>query len=265
MLWSYQSKIKDWRFIYKLLSFISIFILSILTIIFSIFINFWYVNNSNKDNFYISLVWQNFDIMLSFWSSQTIFIVNIWFLWSLIYHQREQFNKFTNIYTQINVTIYITITALIFWLGTLIDSISQLNLGLTWFWNLNTLSLSLSFLDHLISPLLMIIFLILTFKKNKFQINVKKQFTLVVIYPIIYLIYIYLRAAILQTNNVKNFIYPYNILDFNYAIIAIPLWINRILVGLLIITTIIITTLFYLAINKFCYKRILVKKNKLII
>lgn len=69
----------------------------------------------------------------------------------------------------------------------------------------------------------MIIFLILTFKKNKFQINVKKQFILVVIYPIIYLIYIYVRAVILQANNVKNFIYPYNILDFNYSIIDIPL------------------------------------------
>lgn len=86
----------------------------------------------------------------------------------------------------------------------------------------------------------------------------KKQFILVVIYPIIYLIYIYVRAAILQTNNVKNFIYPYNILDFNYSIITIPLWINRILVGLLIITT-----LFYLAINKFCYKRLTSKEKQI--
>ncbi|WP_281748926.1 hypothetical protein [Spiroplasma ixodetis] len=41
--------------------------------------------------------------MLSFWSSQTIFIVNIWFLFSLIYHQKEQTNRFTNIYSQINL------------------------------------------------------------------------------------------------------------------------------------------------------------------
>lgn len=250
MLLSYQSKIKDWRFIYKLSSCILIFILSILTIIFSVFIDFWYVNSSNKNDFYISLVWQNFDVMLSFWSSQTIFIVNIWFLWSLIYHQREQSNKFTNVYTQINITIYITITVLIFWLGTFIDGISQLNLGLAWFWNLNTLSLSLSFLDHLVSPLLMIIFLILTFKKHKFQINVKKQFILVVIYPIIYLIYVYIREAILQQHNVKTFLYPYNILNFNYSVIGIPLCINSILVVLLIISTIMFTTLFYLWINK---------------
>ncbi|WDA54201.1 MAG: hypothetical protein PPFGHCPK_00631 [Spiroplasma endosymbiont of Drosophila atripex] len=102
----------------------------------------------------------------------------------------------------------------------------------------------------------MITFLILTFKKNKFNINIKKQFILVVIYPIIYLTYIYIRASILQTNDVKNFIYPYNILNFNYSIIGIPLWINSILVIMLIISTIISTTLFYLWINKFYYKTI---------
>ncbi|WP_338977964.1 hypothetical protein [Spiroplasma endosymbiont of Panzeria rudis] len=98
----------------------------------------------------------------------------------------------------------------------------------------------------------MITFLILTFKKNKFNINIKKQFILVVIY----LTYIYIRASILQTNDVKNFIYPYNILNFNYSIIGISLWINSILVIMLIISTIISTTLFYLWINKFYYKTI---------
>ncbi|WP_338962303.1 MULTISPECIES: hypothetical protein [unclassified Spiroplasma] len=252
----YKQKIKDWRFLYKLLSCIFIFILSILTIIFSVFTEFWYVNSTNKDNFYNSIVLQNFDIMLSFWSSQTIFIVNIWFLFSLIYHQKEQTNRFTNIYSQINLTIYITITVLIFWVGIFIDSVSKLDLELNWFWKLNNLSLFCSFLDHLVSPILMITFLILTFKKNKFNINIKKQFILVVIYPIIYLTYIYIRASILQTNDVKNFIYPYNILNFNYSIIGIPLWINSILVIILIISTIISTTLFYLWINKFYYKTI---------
>lgn len=193
----YKQKIKDWRFLYKLLSCIFIFILSILTIIFSVFTEFWYVNSTNKDNFYNSIVLQNFDVMLSFWSSQTIFIVNIWFLFSLIYHQKEQTNRFTNIYSQINLTIYITITALIFWVGIFIDSVSKLDLELNWFWKLNNLSLFCSFLDHLVSPILMITFLILTFKKNKFNINIKKQFILVVIYPIIYLTYIYIRASIL--------------------------------------------------------------------
>lgn len=261
MLLSFQTKIKDWIFIYKLLSCIIIFILSILTFIFSVIIDFWYVNSSIKDNFYLSLVLQNFDICSSFWSSQTIFVVNIWFLCALIYHRQEQLHKFTNIYTQINVTIYITITALLFWIGTLIDSISQLNLGLAWLWKLNLWSLTFSFLDHLIPPLLMIIFLFLTFKKNKFLINVKKQLLLVFIYPIIYLIYIYLRAAILQANSVKNFIYPYNILDFHHAIIDIPLVINDTLVILLIISTIIITTLFYLSINKFIIKSLPIKNN----
>lgn len=252
----YKQKFKDWRFLYKLLSCILIFILSILTIIFSVFTEFWYVNSSNKDNFYNSIVLQNFDVMLSFWSSQTIFIVNIWFLFSLIYHQKEQTNRFTNIYSQINLTIYITITALIFWVGIFIDSVSKLDLELNWFWKLNNLSLFCSFLDHLVSPILMITFLILTFRKNKFNINIKKQFILVIIYPIIYLTYIYIRASILQANDVKNFIYPYNILNFNYSIIGIPLWINSILVIILIISTIISTTLFYLWINKFYYKTI---------
>ncbi len=154
----YKQKFKDWRFLYKLLSCILIFILSILTIIFSVFTEFWYVNSSNKDNFYNSIVLQNFDVMLSFWSSQTIFIVNIWFLFSLIYHQKEQTNRFTNIYSQINLTIYITITALIFWAGIFIDSVSKLDLELNWFWKLNNLSLFCSFLDHLVSPILMIFF-----------------------------------------------------------------------------------------------------------
>lgn len=248
----YKQKFKNWRFIYKLLSWILILALSIPTIIFAVFTEFWYVSNSDKDNFYASTVLQNFDVMLSFWSSQTVFMVGIWFWWSLIYHQKEQTNRFTNIYTQINLTIYITITAFIFWVGIFIDSISNLDLGINWFWKLSILPLILSFLNHLIPPVLMIVFLILTLRENKFNINIKKQLLLVVIYPIIYLTYVYIRAAVLQVNDVKHFIYPYNILDFNYSFFGIPLWINDILVILLIIATIITTTLFYLSINKFC-------------
>lgn len=258
-----KQRFKDWMFIYKLLSCCLIFIFSILTIVFSVFTEFWYVNNSNKDNFYLSAIEQNFEIMLSFWSSQTIFIVNVWFFCALFYHYNQQKNKFTNIYTQINLTIYITITTFIFWMAILFSRITNLDIGINWFWNLSSLSLIFSFLDHSVSPMLMIIFLILTFKKYQFNINFKKQFILVIIYPIIYLIYIYLRATILQVNNVKHFIYPYTILNFNHSIIGISLWINDMLVVMLIIITIIVVSLFYLFLHKFYYQKL--KKHKLLI
>lgn len=250
---SNQNKLRQWTFIFKLVMCFLLFTLSVITTILSVFTEFWYVSSIDQDNFYDTLWMQNFDVMWSFWSTQTVFIINVWFLWALIYHNNEQKNKFTNIYSQTSLTIYITITALIFWISVIINRCSNLDLGVTWFWKLNLKAVIFFFLDHILAPLAMIMYLLITFKKFKDKLNSKKQFLLVMIYPVFYFIYIYLRAVILANNGVKNFLFPYAILNFNRAMIDVPLWINSVLVLLLIGTTICLIPWFYLFLNKYFY------------
>lgn len=243
-----KNNLKDWKFIFKLSGFLLIMAFSVPTTILSIFIEHWYVNPNTKDAFYAQAWIQNLDITLTFWTTQTTFIAGIWFLIAMFYHNREEKNKFTNFTTQTSLTIYINITGWIFWSGILLNRIFSVNVGLGWFWQLNNQAIIISFFDHLIAPTFMMIYWFLTCGRTK--INLVKQLVYVWIYPIIYLSLVYSRAAILNFYHIKNFLYPYDILNLTKPLINISVPANIILVWTIIIGSITGTTGLYCWFNK---------------
>lgn len=228
--WKIKLLFKDWTFVYKLVSFLITTFLIVLGLVFSVFIQHWY--SDNNDNFFSNLWLANLDIMLSFWSVQTIILVDIWFLFALIYHNKESKSKISNFNTQLNITIYITITFLFFWIGTGISSFSKIDLGFD-FYNFQLSPKIIGSLTHLLVPLSMIIYFFIdpNHQKSKFKNNIIS----ILFYPILYLVYILIRASILIANDVPINFYPYIFLDFTKSLINLPIYLNSLFMILILI------------------------------
>lgn len=255
----YQNKViwyKDWLFLYKLIAFILGTGLLILGLIFSVFIEHWYVNGNDEIDFYHNTFWlANLDVMTSFWSVQTIVLVEIWFLFALIYHRREWKNKISNFNSQLNITIYITVTFIIFWVAVSINFFTNLNIGFD-FNNFPMTAKMIGSLTHLIIPLSMIIlfFIDSRFKNYKF----KNTLVSVIIYPVLYFLYVLIRAAILDANDViLNLIsiYPYSFLDFTTAMLPVPLYLNALLMICIFFAIFWIMSFGFISINKIIWKK----------
>lgn len=229
---------KDWLFLYKLIAFIIGSLLLILGLVLSVFSQYWYVSVNDKIDFYHNLLWlANLDVMASFWSVQTIVMAEIWFFFALLYHRREWKNKLSNFNTQLNVTIYITVTFVIFWVAVGISFFTNLNIGFSF----NDFSLTakmIGSLTHLIIPTSMIVLFFIDSRNKNYKF--KNTLLSVMIYPVLYELYVLIRATILIENKVNlNAIgvYPYSFLNFSDPFFPVPIYLN-IVVVILVFTAI---------------------------
>lgn len=243
---------KDWRFIFKVITFLIFFISILVGFIYAVFIDFWYV--SPKDmlgGYYLRLY--NLNVLISFWSVQTNVLAGLWFLYAIFYHNREKENKFTNINSQIYITIYITVTFLIFW-GIIVTNVFE---NAVYDFKTRTWSdLIITSITHLITPLLAIIFLIFSLGEQKFSYKnyiFKKSF-IMLIYPVSYLIFVIIRAEMIIRDKIGIMISPYPFVDFYDPILNISRVWNNIILIVFWICLLITFLIMYVAINNIIYK-----------
>ncbi|WP_338969160.1 hypothetical protein [Spiroplasma endosymbiont of Labia minor] len=168
--------------------------------------------------------WERMEVYYSYWTTQTNYIVLVYFIWTLI--QRYVLQKEINVIVLIGITTYITTTMFIFWIGVISAENSSNYTYLDW---LSTIIL------HLCVPVLFIIVFSLycgvdrIFYKN----YSRKWLWKFILYPTIYLALILLRGELKLhylpfddlnldgvSDDVKNALkwaryYPYNFLDYH--------------------------------------------------
>lgn len=259
--------LSDWRFVYKLVTFIFVALCLILGIIYGAFIEFWYVNPEQFKKVLRLPRTYNLNVLASFWSTQTNFILCLFFFFLLLYHNKETTNKFTSLNSQISVTIYITVTMLLFW------SLVFYGLGSSQTYNFaSTMEKWLGTIMHAVTPLLALVYLILSLGKSEISYRkyFQKQVFYMLGYPIVYLIFVNLRAQLLYPDllpvygeRAKSalFIFPYDFVNFYKPLFPIPLVWNNILLVVLGITLLIGINIIIIFGNNIAVKYFL-KKSK---
>lgn len=174
----------------------------LLAFIYAGFIDYWYINpkEENYEDYVVYPRMYNMFVILSFWSVHTNVLVVLWFLYALFYHNKEEKNKFTNSKTQLNITVYITLTFLLFW-GWITYPFDERK----------TSEFVLTLLTHLVKPLLMIIYYPLSNCKKliSYITFFIKDVAIMYIYPVIYCLYSYMRAEMVVADGIEPFVYVY--------------------------------------------------------
>lgn len=220
--------LKDWKFVYKLMTFLILFSFFLAGVVYGVFVEYWYINPKTSQLDMPRLY--NFNVLVIFWSVQTNILACLYFFYALLYHNKTATNKFTNLTTQTSITIYITVTMVLFWLLVFYG----VGTGLSYEFASNA-DRVIGITMHAITPLLTLIYLLLSLGKT--QILYKKYFTRQIFwmlgYPIGYLIFINLRAKLLYDDGIRIFLFPYEFVDFYHPIFPLPVvWNNILLVGL---------------------------------
>lgn len=243
---------KDWRFIFKVITFLIFFLSILVGFVYAVFIDFWYV--SPKDmlgGYYLRLY--NLNVLISFWSVQTNVLAGLWFLYAILYHNREKDNRFTNTNSQIYITIYITVTFLIFW-GIIVTNVFE---NAMYDFNTRTWSdLIITSITHLITPLLTIIYLIFSLGREKFSYKnyAYKKSVIMLIYPIIYLIFVIIRAEMVKRDEIDFMVSPYPFVDFYEPILNISRFWNNFILIIFWVSLLTTFLMMYVAINNAIYK-----------
>lgn len=245
------SMFKDWRFCFKLSSFTIISILMLCGLIWGCFIDYWYVSPDNSAIYYPRLY--NFNVIASFWSVHTNILILLWFFYALLYHNHENKNKFTNFTAQTNITVYITVTFLLFW-GIIVGNI--LGISEYDFATRTKSDIAITSLTHSLTPLLMISYYLLSVgnKTILYKTFFTKNIFIMFIYPISYCVFLVLRAYLVTQDGINDFIYPYGFLDFSKPIFGNSLLVSN-LVCIFVLSLLLINfNLIYILINNFRFK-----------
>ncbi len=156
----------------------------------------------------------------SFFTIQSNILVAIWFMVSFFNHNKESETKFISRSISLCVVTYITITGLIF-NGMLLPQVllTENDLILTPFWWVEQMVL------HTIVPIATIVYYLLLMKQKlnfNFKEFIKKDFTVMCIYPIIYLICSLVRGELIYRSVGSDAIlaskkgaYPYFFLEIH--------------------------------------------------
>ncbi|PPE04094.1 hypothetical protein ELUCI_v1c08740 [Williamsoniiplasma lucivorax] len=204
---------------FKLFSFTACALILGIGLIYAFFIDYWYVDPV-KDGWKIAYPrLYNINVIMSFWSVQTNVLVLLWFGFALFKHNQEQKSKFTNIVSQTNITVYITVTMFLFW-GAIVGN--MLGQSMYDFKNNTTSDVVVTVLTHLFTPLLMIVYYVLNIGHHR--VYWRWSWT-IFIYPILYCIFSYVRAEILKADGIRPgyFIYAYPFLNFDQPLFGTSL------------------------------------------
>ncbi|WP_303662230.1 Pr6Pr family membrane protein [Williamsoniiplasma luminosum] len=242
--------LKDWKFIFKLTSFIICVLLIITGIIWGCFIDQWYVDKNSSYPVHLFPTLYGFNVLISFWSVQTNLLVLLWFGFAVFGHGKEHKNKFINRTSQTNITIYITTTMLLFW-GVIVLNI----LGDASEYDFATKTASdvaITSLTHLLTPLLMIVYYVLTMGQS--TVSWKRVWTLFV-YPSAYCIFLVIRAEMLTKDGIKYFLYPYSFTNFSQPLFGDNLALSNFVCILVLAILLLVFFLLFVLTNNYVYKR----------
>lgn len=169
-------------------------------------------NISNPNHLWLPTgSWANIWHSLSTFTLQTNIFVLFFFILILINYLKKRKSKWINSYLQLAVTIYISITVIIFWLALFKPMLYTINFQKT----SHIIKFINTFLLHLITPLLTIIFFLLTSGNKKWKIAPTsiKALPLAISYMFIYLTYILIKGTFVgQINHTKTNIF----IDYSY-------------------------------------------------
>ncbi|ALD66458.1 Pr6Pr family membrane protein [Spiroplasma cantharicola] len=177
--------------------------------------------NNNKPGEFVGYDYQGYIInYFSFFTIQSNILVAIWFLVSFFNHNREGQVKFLSRTITLCVVTYITITGLIF-NGMLLPQVllTENDLVLTPIWWIDQMVL------HTVVPIATIAYYLFLMKQElnfSFKEFIKKDFLVMCIYPIIYLIFSLIRGELIYRSVGSNALlaskkgaYPYFFLEIH--------------------------------------------------
>ncbi|GAA6238494.1 MAG: hypothetical protein SPLM_06120 [Spiroplasma phoeniceum] len=188
----------------------------------------------------------------SYFTTQTNYLVFIYFIFYLF--QKKFKNTKPDFIIRLMVTVYITMTMLVFWLGLAVQGDIVTNMSVyEWI---------STFILHTIIPIAMILSYIVTAGDTfyKFEIHHKTNYWLICLYPTLYLICILIRGYIWHSDHQPdNTLFPYFFLNFyatnGFALLAVG--------SVLIFTLCTSFQYFYIWINNLFYFRKQIKENNI--
>lgn len=206
---------------------------------------YFIIKSSDQLPYNISLATDRLSFYYAFFTTQTNYMVLIYLFALLLEHKVKKNNTPTNKIIFLAITVYITITMLVFWVGlfTIKGERNQYS---------DPYNLVKTIIMHLIMPIVMISCFFLTSGNEKYNLKEHHKLYLwfILFYPAFYLVYIMIRGNLRWNENYGEQSYPYPFLNYHQ---------NGI--GFLILAIIAILILaiglqyFYMWINNFRYKK----------
>lgn len=156
---------------------------------------------------------ERISVYFSFFTNQTNFLVIIYLFFILIVERIDKKFK-VNLNLFLAITVYITITVVVFWIGLAGDFMET---GLQYYWSLVYAWIKTIIL-HFIIPIIMISSFVLI--SGKEQISYKKYYKLymwlILIYPLLYLTVVIIRGDLrYQENHPSETCFPYFFLNYH--------------------------------------------------
>lgn len=220
----FESYLKDWKFYFKLI--FGLFLIGVLTYTWlQPLITGITIPDSEKEN---AANWEWFiqdkgDYTLNFFSYftiQTNIFVALWFLLSAIYHGEEgkKNSKWFGPYMALGVTTLITITGLIY--NTMLLPTQTDRTGF-YFW-------FTSVVEHMVAPIVMIVYFLVFMKKEKGSVLGTKAFLkdkmiMFYIYPIVWLVVMLIRGEFRYQAG-KVFAYQYFFINVHQKSYGLAGW-----------------------------------------
>ncbi|AGM26216.1 hypothetical protein SSYRP_v1c06260 [Spiroplasma syrphidicola EA-1] len=182
-----------------------------------VFVEYWYIKPypsiGIEDKFYQNHAhFQNFDLLMSFYSVQVNIITIVWLILSIFNHHKENKTWFFGVNVKLAILNWDIIMFIIFWIGIITGfRTNQLNLG-----DFTTAQKACTTVTHFILPILFFIYVFISFGTT--TISLKKEFWikdlwLSVSYPLFYWIYVLIRAKIWLLDYETLWAFPYPFLD----------------------------------------------------
>lgn len=212
--WSYRIWYKDYLWYYKVIIASLAFVFLAYGFYANIFKEFWYVN---KNSYRSSL--QNYYILLSFYSVQVNIITIAWLLLAIFNHHREQKSWFFSTNFKLSILNWNLLMFFIFWIGIIIGYKN----GEVTIEQYTKAQISCTVVTHFIMPILFFVYTLLSFGDHR--LSWKKEFLtkdwwISLSYPIFYLMYVLIRAAVWNRDGDTIWAYPYPFLNIDNPIIA---------------------------------------------
>lgn len=196
---------------------------------------------------------ERLSIYFSYFTTQTNYLVVIYLFFTLLVERIDKKFK-VNFHLLLAITVYITVTMFVFWIGLVGDALES---GMQNYWSLAYAWVKTIVL-HLIIPIIMICYFVLISGKNQisYKTYYKLYMWLILVYPVLYLTAVMIRGDLRYKQGESPLTsYPYFFLNYHQ---------NGILIFALAIFLILILIIglvhLYIWVNNLRFKKIANKK-----